>query len=98
MYDNSIKVYKTKYRESKTKSALKIAEPMTISNAINEIINKEVNTQEKICRTGMTAMCQVREVGYTITIADGQKTDYNVYEMSLLLHVSRLKLPERGHS
>ncbi|WP_070338960.1 SPI-4 type I secretion system auxiliary protein SiiA [Salmonella enterica] len=79
MYDNSIKVYKANI-ESKTKSTAQNSGANDNSNA-NEIINKEVNTQDM--SDGMTTMSG-KEVG-VYDIADGQKTDITSTKKELVI-------------
>ncbi|EEO4719443.1 hypothetical protein GK49_22975, partial [Salmonella enterica subsp. enterica serovar Tennessee] len=76
---NSIKVYKANI-ESKTKSTAQNSGANDNSNA-NEIINKEVNTQD--VSDGMTTMSG-KEVG-VYDIADGQKTDITSTKNELVI-------------
>ncbi len=79
MYDNSIKVYKANI-ENKTKSTAQNNGANDNSNA-NEIVNKEVNTQD--VSDGMTTMSG-KEVG-VYDIADGQKTDITSTKNELVI-------------
>ncbi|HDO8698469.1 TPA: SPI-4 type I secretion system auxiliary protein SiiA [Salmonella enterica subsp. enterica serovar Dublin] len=79
MYDNSIKVYKANI-ENKTKSTAQNSGANDNSNA-NEIVNKEVNTQD--VSDGMTTMSG-KEVG-VYDIADGQKIDITSTKNELVI-------------
>ncbi|EAW0945170.1 SPI-4 type I secretion system auxiliary protein SiiA [Salmonella enterica] len=79
MYDNSIKVYKANI-ENKTKSTAQNSGANDNSNP-NEIVNKEVNTQD--VSDGMTTMSG-KEVG-VYDIADGQKIDITSTKNELVI-------------
>ncbi|MER3141116.1 SPI-4 type I secretion system auxiliary protein SiiA [Salmonella enterica] len=80
MYDNSIKVYKANI-ENKTKSTAQNNNGANDNSNANEIVNKEVNTQD--VSDGMTTMSG-KEVG-VYDIADGQKTDITSTKNELVI-------------